>query len=92
MTIDMTSPYPNLVPAYAHCQVNLLNEGIARRVRLDVYDMLGRLRMTVVDQDIEAGSTSIQFHPSGSGLAAGMYRLVLHDGERAVSRPLLLLK
>ena len=90
--IDLDAVYPNPVPAGAVCAVRLTVSGSPRSVRLGVYDMLGRLRASVVDRQVDAGSHTVRFDPSGAGLPSGMYRLVLNDGERVVTRPLLLLK
>ncbi len=90
--IDLDAVYPNPVPAGAVCDIRLTVEGVPRSLRLDIYDMLGRLRASVMDGHADAGSHTVRFNPSEAGLPAGMYRLVLNDGERVVTRPLLLLK
>lgn len=92
IAIDLDAVYPNPVPEGAVCDIRLTVEGASRSVRLNIHDILGRLRACIMDRHVDAGSHTVRFDPSGAGLPAGMYRLVLNDGERVVTRPLLLLK
>ena len=61
-----------------------------QRVRLAVYDLLGREAAQLVDGVQAAGSYSVRF--DGSGLAAGVYFYRLSAGTEVQTRRLVLLK
>jgi hypothetical protein len=63
-------------------------EGPATKVRLAVYDLLGRLVAVLVDEDKKPGSYQVLF--SGAGLSSGIYVYRLTAGEYSTSRKMLL--
>ncbi len=65
------------------------NVGAGSRVRLAVYDMLGREVAVLAEGDLPAGGHRAQF--DGSRLASGVYLVVLEaGGQRQANRVLLL--
>lgn len=62
----------------------------AARVRLDVYDVLGRLRAVVVDEDLAAGRYDVQF--DAAHLPSGVYVYRLRAGSYEASKSMLLSK
>ncbi len=59
-------------------------------VKIEVYDILGSLVTTLVNDLKNPGSYEIRFN--GSGLASGMYSAVLRAGDRIITRKMMLIK
>jgi hypothetical protein len=62
----------------------------ASRVRLAVYDLLGREVAVLVDGSMASGSYDVQF--DGSGLSSGTYIYRLTAGERVETRRMVLVR
>jgi hypothetical protein len=62
----------------------------AGRVRLEVFDLLGRRVATLVDGVMPAGRHETRF--DATGLASGLYLYALDAGPERISRPMLLVK
>lgn len=62
----------------------------AGRVRLEVFDLLGRRVATLVDGVMPAGRHETRF--DATGLASGLYLYALDAGAEKISRPMLLVK
>ena len=60
------------------------------RVRVEVFDMLGRLVQTLLDAEMEPGRRSIEFR--GDRLASGIYFCRLQTGGRGQTRAMVLAK
>lgn len=75
------SIYPN--PMIDQCQVRLVAPNGGMRVRICLYDLLGRTVKRVYDGEISSGSNIIQFNREN--LPAGVYNLVL-TSEQSVDR------
>ena len=59
-------------------------------VKIEVYDLLGREIITLVDEDKLAGSYKVEF--DGSGLTSGIYFYKLQAGRYTEAKKLLLIK
>jgi hypothetical protein len=81
-----------------HFDLNPLNPATAIRfelpfavnVRLEIYDVAGRLAVTLVNGRMEAGVHQVTFN--GSELASGMYFVRMRAGEFAAVEKMVLLK
>jgi subtilisin family serine protease len=62
----------------------------SNRVRLHIYDITGRVVMTLIDQDLAAGSHNLVF--DAGQLASGIYIYRLETGSGSLSRKMTLLK
>jgi hypothetical protein len=60
------------------------------KVRLTVFDALGREVRELVDEEKAAGKYEINFN--ADGLASGMYFYILSAGERVISKKMILMK
>jgi hypothetical protein len=65
-------------------------EGPATKVRLVVYDLLGREVAVLVEEKKQPGNYEVKF--DGSGLASGVYICRMQSGDFVASRKLLLLR
>ncbi len=86
------SNYPNPFNASTTINFTLLNAG---DVRLDVYDIVGRLVKTLVDDNIGAGEHSIVWHgddTSGKSVVSGIYFYSINIDNKVFSDRMLLLK
>ena len=63
---------------------------LQRNISLQVYDVLGKLVNTLVDELKPAGNYNVEF--DGSNLSSGVYYYQLRAGEFIESRKMLLLK
>ncbi len=64
----------------------------ASKVRLTVYDMLGRSVRVIIDEYRSAGTHEVRFSAGLDGLSSGLYMYNLEfDGER-ITKTMLLLK
>ncbi|HSW55129.1 MAG TPA: T9SS type A sorting domain-containing protein [Ignavibacteriaceae bacterium] len=59
-------------------------------VSMKVYDVLGNLVTTIVNEEKSAGSYEVEFN--GTGLTSGIYLYQLHAGSLVVSKKMILLK
>jgi flagellar hook assembly protein FlgD len=67
----------------------------ARRVRLFVFDLSGRVVRTLVDDDQPGGSYDVEWdgkNDSGEAIASGVYFYALNVGTQKMTRKLVLLK
>lgn len=62
----------------------------AQKIRLAIYDVLGRLVAVLVDETKEPGEYSVQFN--GAGLSSGVYFARLEAGPSAIVRQIVLMK
>ncbi len=77
--------YPNPFGTRATVPLEIAEAG---RVRLAVYDVLGREVVVLLDRELEAASHHVAF--SGAGLASGVYFVVLEaDGQRRARKVML---
>jgi len=83
----LSQNYPN--PFNAQTTVNYILH-VTARVRIDVYDLLGRQVRTLLDEFRQAGTHSIIF--DASGLSSGVYFYRLRTGETIETKRMLLLK
>jgi hypothetical protein len=60
------------------------------RVKLSVFDLLGREVVVLVDQEQQPGIYEVSF--DGTGLSSGVYLYRLQAGEMLQARTLILLK
>jgi hypothetical protein len=60
------------------------------RVALSVYDILGQLVATLVNEEVEAGYHDVRF--DGTGLASGVYFYRLRAGDYVATKKLLLVR
>lgn len=58
--------------------------------KLDIYNVLGQMVRTLVNDDLPAGKHTVQFN--ASGLASGLYLYRLSAGERVEVKKMVLLK
>jgi len=107
VVLDTTATGVKPIPSVAYlgqCYPNPFNPSTriefsipqAARVRLDVYDVHGRLVATLVDRQSAPGMQSVVWNGrdrNGAGVASGVYfyRLTL-PGQRSLTRKLVLLK
>ncbi|MEO8233453.1 MAG: cellulase family glycosylhydrolase [Ignavibacteriota bacterium] len=59
-------------------------------VQIDVFDMLGREIINLVNSELPAGMHSVDFE--GTGLSSGIYYYILKAGDFTTSRKMILLK
>jgi hypothetical protein len=71
-----------------------LSFGLPERsfVKINVYDILGNLVITVLDTETNAGHFNIHFNFSSIGIASGVYIVRLEAGKNYISKKLVLLK
>ena len=62
----------------------------AQHIKLNVYNILGQLVKTLVDEEIPAGKHSIQFN--AAGFSSGVYYYRVETGSTTDTRSMLLLK
>ncbi len=65
-------------------------QGEGLRVRLKVYDILGREIKTLLNKPMQPGSYEVEFN--GNNLTSGVYFYVLESGGMRLSKKMLLLK
>jgi hypothetical protein len=83
----LSQNYPNPFNPATIISYTLLKSG---RVRLAVYDLLGREVAVLVDGDESAGSHQLTF--SRPGLSSGIYFYRLETSRQAITKKMLLLK
>ena len=79
--------YPNPFNAMTRIKYSIKEEG---RVTLKVYDLLGREVALLVDESKRPGIYEVEFKPND--LSSGVYVYQLKQGDRTLSRKLVLLK
>jgi zinc metalloprotease ZmpB len=79
--------YPNPFATVTRIDYNLPEDA---HVRIDVYDVVGRRKATVVDQDQAAGPQTVEF--DGSQLSSGTYFLRLRAGSEQVAEPMIIIR
>ncbi len=67
-----------------------MDQGDFSKVRLVIFDSLGRIISTLVNEQQKPGEYSVKF--DGSGLPSGIYFYKLSGGRFEISRKMLLLK
>jgi hypothetical protein len=84
---SLAQNYPNPFNPTTTINYSLPAQG---KVRLIVYDALGREVRKLVDEEKTAGTYNIEFN--AEGLASGMYFYRLSAGEMVISKKMILLK
>jgi hypothetical protein len=95
---EITSPsgfileqnYPNPFNPSTTIPYSVPDNGSKNAVVLQVYDLLGRLVSTLVNEVKEAGTYTVQFHPAE--LPGGIYFYRLTDGKNMITRKMLFVK
>lgn len=87
ITVRLYPNYPNPFNPVTHLRFDL---PAPDRVRIDVFDVLGRRVRQLTDAAYTAGTHTVSF--DASGLASGVYLYRLSTGSRTVTRRMLLLK
>jgi hypothetical protein len=80
-------PYPNPFNSTTRITLTLPQAGT---VRVDLYDITGRLVRTLMHSTLSAGSHNIVVN--GDGLASGIYLLKIANGRDVRARKLVLVK
>ena len=86
-SFNLSQSYPNPFNASTTIEFSLPQTGF---VRLKVYNILGEVVATLVNEEKEAGSYHVQF--DGTGLASGVYFYRMRAGEFVETKRLVLLK
>jgi hypothetical protein len=81
----MAQTLPNPANESAYLEFNLKSAGHAR---IDLFDPLGRIARTFIDEDITSGEHKLTV--SLAGLPSGRYVYVLKTNEATVRRELIL--
>lgn len=84
---NLSQNYPNPFNPVTTINFSLPKEG---HVKLTVYNAIGSIVTTLVDENKPAGYYSVRFN--GSGLASGIYFYRLESGNFTADRKLILLK
>lgn len=71
------SAYPNPFNAAANISFSLPE---ASNVKLDIYDLLGRQTVSLLDSYLPAGNHSLLWHPEDLAAGVYIYRLTTHTG------------
>ncbi len=79
--------YPNPFNATTTIEYNIKQDS---RVTLDIYDILGRKVVTLVDEDQNAGAHRVVWKAGSS--ASGMYFYRIHAGDEVEQKSMMLLK
>ena len=79
--------YPNPFNPATNISYTLANSG---KVKLSVYDMLGRKITVLVDKDQNAGTYEVQF--PGENLASGVYLYQLQSNNQLITKKMMLIK
>lgn len=82
--------YPNPFNPSTKIQFGIPAAGEGKIVELKVYDILGRLITTLIENNMSSGIHEIDFN--ASGLASGMYIFRLQCGNNVVTHRALLMK
>ena len=83
--------YQNYPNPFNQCTIINVQLSIAGQVRLNVYDITGKLIETLINQNKSSGKHSLKF--DGSNLSSGIYFYSLFvDGMRIDTKKMILLK
>ena len=85
--VSLSQNYPNPFNPVSTIKYSIPEDGF---VSLKVYDVLGRLVTTLVNEKQAAGQYSVKF--IGSGLASGIYFYILRTNNFVLSKKMSLLK
>lgn len=86
------APFPNPFRTATELQYTLPE---TQRVRISMYDVLGRLVQVLVDREVNAGFHRVAWHghtPDGSPVSAGMYIFVFETESQRLSRTVVALR
>ena len=86
--LSLEHPVPNPLTAGAALAFTVPSGG---NVRLNVYDVSGRIVDTVFNGHVEAGTHSVEWSP-GSGIASGLYFVRLDTEEGSVTAQAMLIR
>ncbi len=92
MTFSLSQNYPNPFNPTTQIDFYLHQSG---NVTLRIYNVLGQNVATLVNGHMQMGSHSVQWNAAddtGQPVASGVYFYRLSDGERSISRRMMLLK
>jgi len=84
---ELSQNYPNPFNAATRIEFTLPEDG---RVNLEIYDVLGQLVQTLVDENRPAGRYSVEF--DSGALASGVYFYRLTAGDFTETRKMILMK
>jgi hypothetical protein len=79
--------YPNPFNPVTNIQFYLPEQ---MKVKLSIHNVLGETVKILINSELSSGNYSVQF--DGSGLASGIYFLILESRQRLLSRKIVLLK
>ncbi len=83
--IAQLNVFPNPASALVNVAVDMME---AAPVRIDIYDMLGRLQLAGVEEQLPAGEHQKQLDVSH--MPPGIYMMVVQSGPARVSRKLVI--
>ncbi len=87
VTEDMSiSVYPNPFIDNATVYYNILNDS---KVKVEIYNMSGKLVSTLFDGNEKAGNYNVTFDGKNTGDQSGLYIVKLSVGDEVYSRPLV---
>ncbi len=91
VSFSLSQNYPNPFNPSTTIKFAVTESGL---VTLKIYDILGKEVATLVNQDLDKGSYSVNFNSNTQGLnlASGMYIYKLNSNNKTVSKKMLLLK
>ena len=89
LTYNLMQNYPNPFNPITTIKYVIAKQGY---VSLRIYDMLGRVVETLVDEVKPAGSYEVQFPVSGGQLSSGVYLYSLNVNGQTFTKKLVLLK
>ena len=89
LTYGLMQNYPNPFNPITNIKYQIPKAGY---VSLKVYDMLGRLVETLVDEEKSAGSYEVKFPAGSRQLASGIYIYSLNVNGLIFTRKLVLMK
>ena len=87
--------YPNPFNSSTEIKYSLPNTKASYKVQIKIYDVLGRLVKTLVDQNQTAGTYSVSWDGkdiNGNSVSSGIYFYSLQIGEFKVTKKMLLLE
>jgi photosystem II stability/assembly factor-like uncharacterized protein len=84
---ELKQNYPNPFNPVTNIQFYLPEQ---MKVKLSIHNVLGETVKILINSELGSGNYSLQF--DGSGLASGIYFLILESRQRLLSRKIVLLK